>query len=930
MGRIGWFGLALAGAAALAASGACAADQATIDLDPLAALASSESELARARDPAARVSALASKLAALSALGRFDDASTVLREARAVKVAEGSAAQADLDFAEASFAQWRQQNETAIRLAGKALSTRVALFGAQSVEAAEVEALLGQVLISASDFDKGLPHARHAWDVFRAHRADGDHARFNAGFQYALGLIYARQPDLSEPMLRELLAGLPKLSPADPYQAKLPNIFGAEMLSQGRLGEAVPWLRLSVEMSEKVAGLAIGEKADNYGVAGIGLLMQDRPDEALPYFERAITLFGQSQTLPSQAGAYINAGTAADRAGDRAKGLAYRTKGLAIMESLPEPYPLALALNRFKLAQSLAHAGRLDEAGPMAEAAATTVAELRPPTHFQALNSAISAGWIAVLRGQRETGLARVKAAFRTSVETSDRLEVSQNQVVGVLDNIEAYSQALQAATLAGDSGFAFEVLQVLVETDASRAVVAVTAREQAAVGGSALGAVLRARQEAAVALATADAALTERLGQHGDGADERRTLAARRAELAEIDARLDRDFPAFRTLLRPRAVQLAQVQRGLAADEVLLVVEESDLGVVTMAVARDRVTLGHAPLRRHQVRALVRRVRNGIATGQFDLAAAAELHEAILPPEIRAVVPRKARLRVATGDILSALPLTLLVSRLGNGAKESRFLVEDHAVSVVPSLAAVSVAAVRGREDGGRLVAIGAPSLSGKRVPGEAASFFARGQSRSARVAELEPLPAARREMAEIARLLRQPGGSPAVLLDGAAATEPAVRALDLTHVGVLLFATHGLVAGALDARSEPALVLTPPAGDAGEDDDGLLTASEAARLHTDAQWVILSACDTAAGEQPSAAGYTGLARAFLFAGARRVVASHWPVRDDVAARLSAGIVAASRQGADPAVALQQSVLTVMRQTRDPALWAPYMVVGR
>jgi CHAT domain-containing protein len=930
MRRIGWLRLALAGAVTLGASDAAAIDQSMIDLDPVAALAAADGDLAQAHDPARRVSVLAAKLAALGALGRFDEAATALREARVLNVPDGSTAGADLDFAEASLAQWRQQNETSTRLATRALATRVKLFGADSVTAAEVEALLGQVLISSSDFDKGLLHTRHAWEVFRAQRPDGDHARFNAGFQYALGLIYARQPDLSEPMLRTLLASLPKLSPRDPYQAKLPNIFGAEMLSQGRLGEAVPWLRLSVEMGEKVTGLATGEKADNYGVAGIGLLMLDRPDEALPYFERAITLFGQSQTLPSQAGAYINAGTAADRAGDRAKGLKYRSKGLAIMESLPEPFPLALALNRFKLAQSLAHAGRLDEAGQMAEAAATTIAGLRPPTHFQTLNSAISAGWISVLRGQRAAGPAQVKAAFRKSVETSDRLEVSQNQVVGVLDNIEAYSQALQAATLAGDTDFAFEVLQVLVETDASRAVVAVTAREQAAQGTGGLGAVLRARQEATVGLASADAALTERLGQGVDGATERATLNARRAELAAIDGRLDREFPGFRTLLRPRAVELAQVQRGLAADEVLLVVEESDLGMVTMAVARDRVTLGHAPLRRHQVRALVRRVRAGIATGQFDLAAAAALHDAILPKELRAALPRKAKLRVATGDILSALPLTLLVSREGATAATSRFLIEDHAVSVVPSLAAVSGPDHAEPGRGGRLVAIGDPALSGKRLPGEAASFFVRGRSRAARVAELEPLLAAGREMAEIARLLAAPGWRAPVVLGGVAATEPAVRALDLMDVDVLLFATHGLVAGALDARSEPALVLTPPLSEVGDENDGLLTASEAARLHTDAQWVILSACDTAAGEQASAAGYTGLARAFLFAGARRVVASHWPVRDDIAARLSAGIVAASRKGADPAVALQRSILTVMRETREPGLWAPFMVVGR
>jgi CHAT domain-containing protein len=122
---------------------------------------------------------------------------------------------------------------------------------------------------------------------------------------------------------------------------------------------------------------------------------------------------------------------------------------------------------------------------------------------------------------------------------------------------------------------------------------------------------------------------------------------------------------------------------------------------------------------------------------------------------------------------------------------------------------------------------------------------------------------------------------------------------------------------------------------GGEGSGADGLLTASEAARLDLRADWVILSACDTAAGDQPSAAGYTGLARAFLFAGARRVVASHWPVRDDISARISLGIVRGLKRSRQPDEALRAAILGVMRDrtladARNPALWAPFMVVAR
>src|SRR5262245_66451196 len=78
----------------------------------------------------------------------------------------------------------------------------------------------------------------------------------------------------------------------------------------------------------------------------------------------------------------------------------------------------------------------------------------------------------------------------------------------------------------------------------------------------------------------------------------------------------------------------------------------------------------------------------------------------------------------------------------------------------------------------------------------------------------------------------------------------------------------------------AEPALLLTPP-NQPSEEDDGLLTASEAALLKLDADWVVLSACNTAAGDgnATGAEALSGLARAFFYAGARALRVSHWAV---------------------------------------------------
>ena len=105
---------------------------------------------------------------------------------------------------------------------------------------------------------------------------------------------------------------------------------------------------------------------------------------------------------------------------------------------------------------------------------------------------------------------------------------------------------------------------------------------------------------------------------------------------------------------------------------------------------------------------------------------------------------------------------------------------------------------------------------------------------------------------------------------------------------------------------------------------------------LKLNADWVVLSACNTAAGEKPEAPGYTGLARAFIFAGGKRVLASHWPVRDDIARRLSVGTVKRMKAGDGAAEALRSAIRDV-RAGKDgeaaadhPALWAPFELFSR
>lgn len=172
-----------------------------------------------------------------------------------------------------------------------------------------------------------------------------------------------------------------------------------------------------------------------------------------------------------------------------------------------------------------------------------------------------------------------------------------------------------------------------------------------------------------------------------------------------------------------------------------------------------------------------------------------------------------------------------------------------------------------------------------------------------------------------------------------GAMATETEVKTLDasgaLAAYDVLVFATHGLTAGETGAAS-PGLVLTPPAT-ATKTDDGLLSASEIATLDLNAGLVVLSACNTAAGDGQDADGLSGLARAFFQAGAHSLLVTHWSVYSEAAVDISTGLfdALARHPGQRHADALQASVLAVLDDPTRPAFhhhpsyWAAFAMVG-
>jgi CHAT domain-containing protein len=205
-----------------------------------------------------------------------------------------------------------------------------------------------------------------------------------------------------------------------------------------------------------------------------------------------------------------------------------------------------------------------------------------------------------------------------------------------------------------------------------------------------------------------------------------------------------------------------------------------------------------------------------------------------------------------------------------------------------------------------------------------------------------LPRLPDTRDELVSIAESLGvDPAGSVFVGLD---ATEKNVKSLDLSATRVVAFATHGLASGDLNGLSEPALALTSPEVSGEEDSDGLLSMSEILGLDLNADWVVLSACNTAAADGSGAEAVSGLGRAFFYAGARSLLVSHWPVHSQSTTELMTTLFRAhaSEPDLDRAEALRRARIHLIDEVAfqdsdgsplfsyaHPIFWAPFTIVG-
>lgn len=516
--------------------------------------------------------------------------------------------------------------------------------------------------------------------------------------------------------------------------------------------------------------------------------------------------------------------------------------------------------------------GELDAAALLARRARRGLAQRVPlsPNHALALHTE---GLVARAQGRpraARTALCRaVEVLERVDLDAADgALAHSQFRA----RHADLYHDCVGALVAAGEPAAALDVL----EQGRARSLLSLWRGHASALAGepqSAVDAWIEYRQRRAAALA-----------QAGDPELDATAAQAARVELQALDreyevalARLIRAAPRTAALLVPRTG--SRLHRRVPADALLLAYsvgadETWRLAATVDGVAAERLVLGRSALaaRVQQLRQLVLRRDPGELRALHELAG--ELHALLLGPQ--GSLPRSRLLVLADGPLLQ-LPFGALYDR-----ERGAYALASAAIVQVESISALALAQRARDASGALVVADPEPAAAG-----------------------LPALPGASSEAAGVQRVLR----GPVLLLRGESASEERIKR-EIGGAGLLHFAVHGVLDEAVPLDS--ALMFA-----AGGGEDGALRVREILGLaHLRAELVVLSACNSAVGSELRGDGLVSLTRAFRQAGARRVLATLWPIADQGSAALMAAFHGARANGVPAAEALRTAQLALIGST--------------
>ncbi|WP_416412507.1 CHAT domain-containing protein [Pantoea sp. App145] len=417
-----------------------------------------------------------------------------------------------------------------------------------------------------------------------------------------------------------------------------------------------------------------------------------------------------------------------------------------------------------------------------------------------------------------------------------------------------------------------------------------------------------------------------------------------------------NREYVKFATMA---AAKIANTSQLVKPDEALLMYRISDAGIFLNVVTADDARLfdlSTQDLNIKKISLLIKRIRNSVAAFEetsyvFDFAASYQLYEQLIA-RAEPLLKGKTHLKIVPDGALSTIPFQILLMKdpgklqlTPESIRQAPWLVRQYSIEVVPSIITLLMPVNSMVSPDKTFIGFGDPAFPGWQPHGCNGVVSDR-RLRLKKVSvndtpsySVEPLPDTGCLLHTLAKELGEDNEN---IILGSAATEDKVKQLSdeniLRRYRIISFATHGLMTGEKEV-AEPGLVLSPPADEGLQ--DGYLGTSEIINLSLNADLVILSACNTALGDGWGGSGeaFDGLASAFLFAGARNLYVTHWPLDSHAASHLFSQAIKSTDMrnatGRDYAVALRAAELQLLNQAAtpreaNPMYWAPVSSVGQ
>jgi CHAT domain-containing protein len=427
--------------------------------------------------------------------------------------------------------------------------------------------------------------------------------------------------------------------------------------------------------------------------------------------------------------------------------------------------------------------------------------------------------------------------------------------------------------------------------------------------------------------------------------------LRRREGELRTVRQQISSRYPAYREMINPVVPEWRDVSRLLKSGECYLSMLTVAQGSLVWGMSSGGQTHFVATaVPRAQTLELVQRFRKhldrtdppaGVEAASFDMDAASRLFAQVTGGRSAWLDACKS-LVIAPDALLGRVPFAaLVVDAAGTGGKPA-WLAERWASSSVPGVSSLKLLRERQFTPATQaFLGVGDPVFrpGGTPAPGASAAKGGtvramlpaqRGNSRLSQFnyALVPPLPETADELRAVAQALRASNDD---LWLGAKALRSTVMSEKLDNRRVLAFSTHGIKPGEIPGLSKPALAM---AYEGSGVQDSLLTADDVAGLRLNAEWVILSACNTGVYEDREDQTLAGLVRAFFLAGSRAVLMTQWAVESESAKLLVVATLEGFAKGQGKADALAQAQRAMAAGKLGeayvhPYYWAAYALTG-